>query len=207
MTTSNLFATAGPTTKHPLRVLVVDDEPIITAELRAMLIQMGHQVETARTYRQAQQQIDAFRPDLVLLDIYLGETKTGLDLARQLQQQGIGFLFMSAHSDSFTLERASQLDPLGYLLKPFTERRVFVKVEMAADKISQPDMPVARVGVEDVFLTSTLEEVESVHIRTVLAKTGGRIRGRDGAAELLGLHPNTLQSRLDKLGIDKRAFE
>ncbi|MFG0313150.1 MAG: sigma 54-interacting transcriptional regulator, partial [Phycisphaerales bacterium] len=49
----------------------------------------------------------------------------------------------------------------------------------------------------------TLRSVESEHIRRVLSMTGGRIRGRQGAAEILGMNPTTLESRMIKLGISR----
>ena len=47
----------------------------------------------------------------------------------------------------------------------------------------------------------TLEEVEREHILLVLGSTHGVIQGRHGAAHILGLHPNTLRSRMERLGI------
>lgn len=47
----------------------------------------------------------------------------------------------------------------------------------------------------------TLEEVERRHILSVLAHTGWRVRGQNGAASILGLKPTTLESRMKKLGI------
>ena len=47
----------------------------------------------------------------------------------------------------------------------------------------------------------TLVEVEREHVRRVLASTGWVIEGKRGAANLLGLHPNTLRARLAKLGL------
>jgi formate hydrogenlyase transcriptional activator len=47
----------------------------------------------------------------------------------------------------------------------------------------------------------SLEEVESRHISSVLRLTNGRIKGPEGAAELLGLNPSTLYFRMRKLGI------
>ncbi len=47
----------------------------------------------------------------------------------------------------------------------------------------------------------TLEETEYLHITGALERTGWRIKGRQGAAELLGLKPSTLYSRMSKLGI------
>lgn len=49
----------------------------------------------------------------------------------------------------------------------------------------------------------TLEEVEIQHIKTALTRANGKISGANGAAELLGMHPNTLSSRISKLGIEK----
>jgi formate hydrogenlyase transcriptional activator len=54
---------------------------------------------------------------------------------------------------------------------------------------------------------STLEEVERHHILTVLEQTGGRIEGAQGAARILNLHPNTLRSRMKKLGIKRPLHE
>jgi len=51
--------------------------------------------------------------------------------------------------------------------------------------------------------SETLEEVERNHILRVLEQTNWRIEGQQGAAIRLGLNPNTLRSRLKKLGIDK----
>jgi len=53
----------------------------------------------------------------------------------------------------------------------------------------------------------SLREVERQHIAAVLERTGGRIGGPGGAAEMLDLHPNTLRSRMKKLGVGARARE
>ena len=46
-----------------------------------------------------------------------------------------------------------------------------------------------------------LSDVEASHIRSVLDNTGWRVRGRGGAAEVLGLKPTTLEGRMAKLGV------
>jgi transcriptional regulator with GAF, ATPase, and Fis domain len=48
---------------------------------------------------------------------------------------------------------------------------------------------------------ATLDEAMRAHIRAALERTGGRIEGRLGAARLLGINPNTLRSRMRKLGL------
>jgi transcriptional regulator with GAF, ATPase, and Fis domain len=49
----------------------------------------------------------------------------------------------------------------------------------------------------------TLVDVEREHITNVLDAAGGKIDGAGGAAEVLGVHPNTLRSRMERLGIQK----
>ena len=56
-------------------------------------------------------------------------------------------------------------------------------------------------GAEDGRLP-TLDEVVVQHVERVLARTGGRIEGRGGAADVLGVNPHTLRARMRKLGVD-----
>ena len=51
----------------------------------------------------------------------------------------------------------------------------------------------------------TLQEVERAHIMAVLQQTNGVIEGSNGAARTLGMHPNTLRHRMEKLGIKRSA--
>jgi PAS domain S-box-containing protein len=64
------------------------------------------------------------------------------------------------------------------------------------------DLP-ALASAEASASSLQMNVVEASHIRSVLAMTGGRIRGKHGAAELLGLNPSTLESRMLKLGIQR----
>ena len=51
--------------------------------------------------------------------------------------------------------------------------------------------------------SETLEEVEKQHIIEALNTTGWRVSGKDGAAEILGINPKTLESRMQRLGIHR----
>jgi formate hydrogenlyase transcriptional activator len=52
----------------------------------------------------------------------------------------------------------------------------------------------------------TLEEVERGHIVAVLNQTRGVVEGTRGAARILGLHPNTLRHRMQKLGLKRTTY-
>ena len=49
----------------------------------------------------------------------------------------------------------------------------------------------------------TLKEIEIQHIKRVLENSAWRIRGKNGAAEILGMKPTTLETRMAKLGISR----
>ena len=51
--------------------------------------------------------------------------------------------------------------------------------------------------------SGTLEESEKRHIIEVLNSTGWRVSGKGGAAEILGINPKTLESRMQRLGIQR----
>jgi DNA-binding NtrC family response regulator len=81
------------------------------------------------------------------------------------------------------------------------ERSLGVRIEtpepVAAG--SSPGMPVVGRDDQDAFLT--LEAATKAHIERALVRCHGRIEGPSGAAALLGLHPNTLRSKMLKLGV------
>jgi hydrogenase-4 transcriptional activator len=56
-----------------------------------------------------------------------------------------------------------------------------------------------RGGTQDTPLK--LDEVVSQHIRRVLEMTKGKVHGKGGAAEVLGINPSTLRNRMNQLGI------
>jgi transcriptional regulator with GAF, ATPase, and Fis domain len=81
-------------------------------------------------------------------------------------------------------------------LRNVIERALIV----CADPVLHVEVPQATdSAAEDL----TLAAVERRHIRYVLVRTGWRVSGRDGAAEVLGLKPATLESRIAKLGIKR----
>ncbi len=75
-----------------------------------------------------------------------------------------------------------------------------------ARAVPAPPGPIAAGG-SSPEPPATLEEIERTHIVGVLEKAGWVIEGAKGAARLLNLHPNTLRSRMKKLGIHRPARE
>ena len=70
------------------------------------------------------------------------------------------------------------------------------------DDTLQLDEPLRIAGGATVSAPSeNLDDVQRVHIVSVLERCGWKINGRGNAAERLGIHPNTLRFRMKKLGV------
>jgi PAS domain S-box-containing protein len=91
-------------------------------------------------------------------------------------------------------------------LENVLERAVILAAGPVLDFEVDGDHPPAAAPIENRSPPS-LEEVERRHILAVLGRTNWVIDGPRGAAGILGLHPNTLRSRLKKLGIARSAHD
>ncbi|WP_298737711.1 sigma 54-interacting transcriptional regulator [uncultured Chitinophaga sp.] len=114
------------------KVLIVEDEFIVANDLRLMLQRAGYQVcGIAPSVKEAQDIIDQHQPGLVILDIYLKGRQTGIELAQQLKERHIAFVYLSANSSQHVLEAAKATEPYGFLVKPFREKDVLVTIDVA----------------------------------------------------------------------------
>jgi DNA-binding NtrC family response regulator len=69
------------------------------------------------------------------------------------------------------------------------------------DHIIGVNTPKSRQWTGGAVETRRLDELEALHIEAVLSSVGGRVSGKGGAADLLGINPNTLRHRMRKMGI------
>ena len=114
-------------------VLIVEDEAIVAADIAQVLRRLGHRV-VGRTSsgRQAVEKAEALRPDLIIMDIRLDGDMDGIAAAALiLQTRRVPIIYLSAFTDSDTLERAITSEPLAYLVKPFREVDLMVAVKVA----------------------------------------------------------------------------
>lgn len=119
-----------------VRLLIAEDESIVAKDLRAMLEGLGHDVlETVATGEDAVARTEALRPDLVLMDIVLRGETDGIEAASIIRERfDIPSIYLTAHADEGTLQRAKVTEPFGYVLKPFEERELHTTVLMALHK-------------------------------------------------------------------------
>lgn len=115
--------------------MIVEDEFIVANDLRLMLTRAGYLVcGIASSVIQARQLIELKGPDWVLLDIILKGDLTGIDLAFELHETGVPFLFISANTNQSTLESVKETQPYGFMVKPFRERDLLIMLDIARYK-------------------------------------------------------------------------
>ncbi len=118
------------------KVLIVEDEQIVATELREILSSLGYcVVATASSGLEALNRADEARPDLILMDIRIKGEMDGIETAiRIMARWDMPIIFVTAHADQETLRRAKVAGPMGYVLKPFSERELQIAIEMAVFK-------------------------------------------------------------------------
>jgi DNA-binding NarL/FixJ family response regulator len=116
-----------------LKILIVEDEPVIAENISIYLNNNDFEVSAiAYDSEDALEQLQHNTPDAVILDINLAGGQDGIDIARHINEQyQLPFLFLTAYSDKSTLERAKQVQPAGYIVKPFNERTLLASLEIA----------------------------------------------------------------------------
>lgn len=115
------------------RIMIVEDESIISEDIKRTLIYLGYDVvATCPSGEVAIPTAEELLPELILMDIKLEGELNGIQTAEAIyQKHGIPIIFLTSYSNDKTLEGAALSEPYGYILKPFEERELHATIEMA----------------------------------------------------------------------------
>ncbi len=118
------------------RILIVEDEKIISLDLQRRLEKFGYEVTgLAATGEEAISLAEKQQPDIVLMDIMLAGETDGIDAAKIINRRfQIPVIFLTAYADEKTLERAKEAEPFGYILKPFKEKELYTTIDISLYK-------------------------------------------------------------------------
>ncbi len=154
----------------PLRVMIVDDEPLARTRIKRMLQNIGH-IEIAGECadgREATEQIPKIQPDVLLLDVQMPE----MDGFQVLQKLGSNFpyvIFVTAY-DQYAL-RAFEVYALDYLLKPFNETRLKKALDRARWQVELKNT----AGFTEQISTLLNELKEKPHLDRLVMKDDRKI--------------------------------
>ncbi|NCN04067.1 MAG: response regulator [Spirochaetales bacterium] len=174
----------------PLRVLVVEDEPIIAANIERNLEYLGYRVSgIAGDAKGAIEILSEIGADIALLDIHLEGPTDGIALATKVQEEYlIPIVYVTGLADEETLGRAKITQPFGYISKPFSQRELHIALEIAVYKhqIEQ------RLREKELQIRHLIETMNQGFC--FLDPTGRIIHGNPTFLEILGLRAEDVTS-------------
>jgi two-component system response regulator DevR len=198
-----------------IRVLIVDDHPVVRMGLRVItevdpeIIVTGEAASAAEAILAVRQH----RPDVVLLDVRLPD-RSGLDVCREIKSQPSAprVLFLTSFADNTLVLAAMQAGGDGYLLKDNEPRDIVAAIRTVLGGSRMFDPIVARAVDRELKSvlpkqpTNPLGELSEQEHRVIAAVADGKTDKEIAAA--LGLQPKTVRNYLgrafEKLGVNSR---
>ena len=173
---------------NPTSILIVEDERVIAFHLKHQLEGLGYRVAAvSASGEQAVDKVGQLRPDLVLMDIHLEGALDGIEAAGQIHSSyRIPVVFLTAHAEDETLQRAQASLPFGYLVKPIEARELHATLQMALSRrAAEVEIEVeVKKGKEHLQLALDAAELGVWEWEAASGRitTGARIQGIFGGA-------------------------
>src|SRR5665647_296685 len=120
-------------------ILVVEDDGLIALHLTELLEKAGYRISgPAYSGEMVLRALEeSSEPDLILMDIRLAGSLDGIETAREIRKRfSIPLIFLTAYTTERTLERMQEVEPDGYIIKPFQELDLLALVGKALERQS-----------------------------------------------------------------------
>jgi AmiR/NasT family two-component response regulator len=179
-------------TNEKRTIVVVEDNMIVSMELRDRLQRHGYEVAGfASKGDEAVEVCLAKMPDLVLMYVILDGKMTGIEAVEEIHKKAdIPVIYLTAFSDRDTVVMAKNTTPYGYLIKPIDEKELFVTIEMAFARLDfQRKIEESELKFRNLFEDSR----DAIYIY----ETGGKSDFNASMLELFGYS----EEEMKKMGI------
>lgn len=115
------------------RILIVEDEVITGMDIRQMVLGFGYEpIGRVASGQDAVASAVALRPDVVLMDIILKGSMTGIEAAEAIRSHSrCPVIYLTGNSDRLTVNLAKVTEPFGLVLKPIDEHELHTAIEKA----------------------------------------------------------------------------
>ena len=126
------------------KILVVEDDKLVSFEIKSILDQKGFDVNICESYTCCIKNLNTFKPELILLDINLYKKNEGIQIGSYLRSKSdIPFIYITGYTDIETFKLIQTTKPVGYLSKPLREIDIINNIELALYN--------KKSGLDDVF--------------------------------------------------------
>ncbi len=152
----------NPNAPEPYRILVIDDEPEVAAYHGIILTEYGMKTRLLSEPAQILQVLDEFRPDMVLMDMYMPAC-SGRDLARLIRQVpdhvSLPIVFLSSETDRSKQFSAMRVGAEGFLTKPVVPEELVAAVAIRAERMRTLRSLMARDSLTGLFNHTTTTQL------------------------------------------------
>ena len=115
------------------RVLIVEDELLVAEDIKGTLSRNGkYKIEIVTDGNEAIDLAKRYNPELIMMDIRLRDKPDGIETSLKIKEIcRPSIVFVTAYADPQTVNRALNVEPHGFIVKPFTDKEIFATVEVA----------------------------------------------------------------------------
>ncbi len=121
-----------------INILIVEDESIVALDLANGLERDGYNITgIADNAEEAQQLFNNNEVDIVLMDVNIIGDKDGIDTAIEiLKQKAVPIIYLTAFTDTATIDRIKQTHPAAFLSKPYNLTNVRIAIDLAVNNFA-----------------------------------------------------------------------
>lgn len=170
----------------PLKVLIFEDEAIISMSLSAMMKRLGHQViGRTRDRKEAIRIAKELDPEIILMDIKMPNMNS-IEAAKEiLSIKQIPIIILTAYNQPDFIEKVDSMGALYYLIKPITEKALMTFIRLAISRFKE----IQELKKEVCDLK------EALRTRKLIEQAKGLIMEREGLTETRAFKKIQKQSR------------
>lgn len=187
------------------KILIVEDEVLIANHIKINLEKSGYFCcGHATSYEEAVELVEKEKPDLLLLDIRLYGSKTGIDLAQFINTYyQIPFIYLTSHFEKTTLEEARNTRPAGYLTKPYQPDTLVTTIEICLFNHLQADKKSNKIEIwegkkKHEFREEEIYFIQADHVYTHIILSDRSLIIRKSLNEIVETLSNKLFMRVHK---------
>lgn len=118
------------------KILIIEDEVLIADYLKELLDEEFSQIRIANTEAEARLEMVVYEPDIILMDINLGEGVSGIELGKSRNPDS-KIIYITAQHDQSTMQKAIETSPETYITKPVKKTDLLAAVKIASTKVVQ----------------------------------------------------------------------